>query len=124
MKPHPQADILRAIADGKKVQMSNDDYVWIDADLQCIVNNPKGAFRIKSDININGREIPCPVRKPLGHRKKYWFVSFWGEALVENDAWNGAIIDHARLKRGLVHSTKEAAIAHAEALLSFTRSDK
>jgi len=75
-------------------------------------------------ININGHEVPAPVREPLELGKMYLFVHFWDDAVVSEVTWSDDRVDRHRLKWGLIHSTKEAAIAHAEALLSFTRSDK
>lgn len=125
LTPHPQADILQAIADGKTVQMSNEDYEWVDADLKCLVNYPTGAFRIKPEtININGREVPCPVREPLQEGDVYFIANLYNESFVTSNTWTECSAAMLWLGRGLIHLTPEAAIAHAEALLSFTRSDK
>ena len=65
-KPHPHADILRAIADGKKIQgRAGDSLPWIDADLEDVVREPHVQFRIAPEtVLINGVECPKPVVKP------------------------------------------------------------
>ena len=130
MSKHPQANILRAIADGKVVQMRStvnmkDNDWWEPADVLSYIGSGTHEFRIKPEtININGFDVPIPMREPLKLGQMYFFVHCWDDAVVSEVIWNGDRIDRHRLKWGLIHSTKEAAIAHAEALLSFTRSDR
>ena len=69
---------------------------------------------------INGIEVPCPVLEQLTVGTKYTKVV----VAYEESTWNGWGCDIADLQNGLIHLTKEAAIAHAEALLRFTRGDK
>lgn len=73
-------------------------------------------------ITINGHVVPKPLtvteEYPTvflpGIDREVLYICYTGES-------NVAIRDY--LKRGLLHSTKEAAIAHARALLSFTEED-
>lgn len=126
MRAHPQAKILRAIADGKQMRMrvgSITVNVTGDEALKYMLEGQDISIKPET-ININGHEVPAPVREPLELGKMYLFVHFWDDAVVSEVAWSGDRVDRHRLKLGLIHSTKEAAIAHAEALLSFTRSDK
>lgn len=129
LTPHPQAHILRAIADGKTVQIRHeDDYAWWEpTDALGYINSDKHKFRIKpDDITINGHEVPCPAREPLEDGARYWVpdIKYPDVALYDFGSWSGDSQDTSRLKAGIIHFTKEAAIAHAEALLSFTRNDK
>lgn len=125
MKEHPQAEILRAIADGKTVQRLKDRGLWVDASLNCLCNYPTGSFRIKPEtITINGHEVPAPVREPLKPHQTYWVAGPDRECIAERFKWTDDPIENHWFKRGLIHLSEEAAIAHAEALLSFTRSDK
>lgn len=71
-------------------------------------------------ININGYEVPEPVREPLECDQEYWTVEFIGADLSDAYTWEGDDIDKRYLKRGVIHLTKEAAVLHAKALLSFT----
>lgn len=63
MKPHQHADILRAIADGKKIQMFEKG-VWYDAGLRNFASYcGRTEFRIAPEtITIN--EVECPKPMP------------------------------------------------------------
>ena len=84
---------------------------------------PNSEYRRKTrTININGHEVPEPVREPLESGTMYYMPE-----LSSNDSdlsvrltWKCDDIDELWLKRGVIHLTKEAATAHAKALLSFT----
>lgn len=74
-------------------------------------------------ININGFEVPEPCREPLEYGTMYWIpmVTSIGRTLSVCFKYLGGEFDIYRLNQGLIHLTQEAAIAHAEALLSFTK---
>jgi len=72
-------------------------------------------------ININGHEVPEPVREKLGDDQTYYTVALTSPSSIIGYDWNGDGIDLMLLKSGLIHLTREAAVAHAEALLSFTK---
>ena len=71
-------------------------------------------------ININGHEVPEPVRRPLASECKYFAPTIDGFYLAAEYYWQDDETDNRLLERGLVHLTEKAAIAHAKALLSFT----
>lgn len=80
------------------------------------------AYRRKPTFaKFNGISIPVPVQvaPPIG-------AIYWIPMIEEADytsslfVWAGSDSDFLRLKRGLVHRDKEAAVQHAKALLSFT----
>lgn len=125
LQPHPQAEWLIAMAQGKPVQRLTAGGLWVGASLSCLCNYPSGTFRIKPEtITINGHEVPCPVREPLGAGQGFWLADTTHTCLCAWYAWSSTTLYRSWLDLGLIHSTKEAASAHAEALLSFTRSDK
>jgi len=76
-------------------------------------------------ININGFEVPEPVRVALKYEQEYYSVSDFMRA---DDCtpyqWEGDEVDFRFLKCGLIHLTKEAAEQHANALLSFTKKNE
>lgn len=130
LTPHPKAEILRAIADGKIVQRRNALYIkddWFDDDNPLVyLTDDTFEWRVKPEtITINGHEVPAPVREPLKEDQEFFMADgtqvtnpvrfYWSSKSRSMLVW---------LERGLIHLTEEAAIAHAEALLSFTRSDK
>lgn len=77
-------------------------------------------------ININGFEVPEPVREPLKLGQKYYIPSF--DELSENGVdrlyWRGDKFDNIYLKNGMIHVEEGNAILHKEALLSFTITKK
>ena len=76
-------------------------------------------------ININGHEVPEPVRdsSEMGEEAYYYMPSLYHLSGFVPVVWYSDCADLERLHRGLVHLTKEAAQAHAEALLSITRQE-
>lgn len=71
-------------------------------------------------ININGHEVPEPMRKAPEVGTKYYLVACQIMALVVCTVWSGEKFDNLWLQRGLCHLTRESAEMHAKALLSFT----
>ena len=73
-------------------------------------------------IHINGFEVPEPCREPLACDTKYYMPDIVDslDGKWARSAWDDDEVDHARLKAGIVHLTKEAAEMHAKALVSFT----
>lgn len=118
---HPQADILRAIADGETVQCYTSGG-WIDSHtyeaLTDIAYKRSYKYRVKpKTLVINGHEVPEPVREPLNEGDVYYRVDVPSITCL---TWGNDSYDTEMLRRGLIHLTKEAAIAHTSALLSFT----
>ncbi|MEM8238635.1 hypothetical protein Q4R49_13065 [Morganella morganii subsp. sibonii] len=82
--------------------------------------NPGCKYRLKPRyIDINGYQVPEPVREPLKIGQVYWLVRIYGA--VDSFEWEGERVCSAWLERGLIHLTKEDAEAHSAALLSFTQ---
>ena len=78
-------------------------------------------FRLKQGtININGFEVPEPERIPLPFNSKYFIPNLHDKQLCLHRIWYNTESDAKLLVSGVVHKTKEAAIQHAKALLSFT----
>lgn len=87
--PHKHADILRAIADGKKIEcriyQSKRVGNWREANLQDVCNNPGDMeYRIAPEtVTVNGVECPKPnqeskcywvtIARTNGHRETYRF---------------------------------------------------
>ena len=70
-------------------------------------------------IEINGYKVPVPERKPLEHGTEYFVPHLWSGG-IRGFKWEGVDNEQNTLNNGLVHLTEEAALAHVEALLSFT----
>ena len=131
---HVNAEILRAIADGKKVQYRNTTSVeswartgpWKDFDVKSIEAcfnllaghlNADVEWRIApKTIKIGDYEVPEPCRKVPEIGQKIWVVDPFCH--FTEFAWNGNKACHLALEGGFVHLTKEAARQHYEAIKS------
>ena len=71
-------------------------------------------------ISINGFDVPTAEREAPQMNSEYFTVSIGVEDRFNRHIWCNDSYDRHWLKCGLIHLTKEAAIQHAKALLSFT----
>jgi hypothetical protein len=71
-------------------------------------------------ININGYEVPEPIRVKPRVGDIYYTASLTNE-MIDSYFFADDTIDNRWLRQGLLHKTKEAAELHLEALLSFTK---
>jgi hypothetical protein len=124
MNPHPHAEVLRAIADGVplsefEASPTND---WCDASdlyhrIGDMVRFPeKWQIRRKPQhIMVNGFKVP----KPLDVMPEFGDV--FSASIEEEPLFSSCICCSTWAKRcferGIAHATKEAAIAHAKAML-------
>lgn len=128
---HINAEILRAIADGKKVQYrdttSDENYNWTDFEVRVIeacwsvlTGVPKLEWRIAPKIvKIGEHEVPEPCRVTPEVGFKFWVLTpFGGAALF---TWDGSKPCYDALKGGFVHLTQEAAEQHYEAIKSLLK---
>ena len=65
--------------------------------------------------------VPEPVREPLECGQVYFIPGLVELRFVQEFSWQGDVSDKLFLRCGLIHLTKEAAVIHAEALLSLTK---
>jgi len=123
---HPHAWVLRAIADGEPI-----------SDFECVNRSWKGeewepateysgwvffpgfwqVRRKQKTIKVNGFDVPEPLREPLKDNVNYCIPDPKMEDLFDYQTWTGHKLDMVWLSRGLIHLTKENAIAHAKAML-------
>lgn len=94
----------------------HDHPIWKDS--LCYFRKPEPP----KFININGYEVPEPCRTPLSKRESYYLVNISNAEIIKFD-WSGDDIDKKWLKKGIIHTTREAAEIHVKALLSFTAVD-
>ena len=64
--------------------------------------------------------MPEPVRRPLEDEQEYFVADVVSENFTRSFFWDDDDADNDMLKAGIIHLTREAAEAHAKALLSFT----
>jgi hypothetical protein len=76
--------------------------------------------RVPKTILINGRDVPEPARTRPDHGLDYWVPSLLHSERVLGYVWKDDEMDRRWFAAGFIHLTREAAVAHAEALCSFT----
>lgn len=130
MKPHPHAEVLRAIADGvplDEFEGMTVTEIWYDLDEVVAVSRGNGSVgwitepdrwqirRKPQHIIVNGFKVP----KPLDVMPQYGQIYYpaLDEAAYYAAGSTGAGWVCICLQRGIAHATKEAAIAHAKAML-------
>ena len=126
--PHPFAEILRGIADGKTCQYREDDkwedYPFSGTDLMHLLALPDtpspSQWRVKPDV-VNVIEVPAPERTPLNYYQRYFVPETRNESGVVELHWDGGAEDLRLLERGQVHLTHEAAKAHHDAIIFTSR---
>ena len=127
MSGHPHADLMAKAAEIAKTdkewwrhfEFKNTTGIWMG-----MTENTGfydfAEYRLKPRfIDINGHQVPEPVREPLKIGQVYWLARIHGA--VDSFEWEGDHECRAWLECGLIHLTKEAAEAHAAALFSFTQ---
>jgi len=129
-KPHPHAELMAQYAqDAKETdkpwerweRFSEMFCKWVPLKEPTSFDTDVKYRRKPQTININGYEVPEPAGNTLPSGYAYWIVTPSLEIPVIREVWDNELEIHSiRLKRGLVHTTREAAELHAKALLSFT----
>lgn len=79
-------------------------------------------WRIKpKTININGFEVPEPLREKPERDTDYYVPTISDfNSFINEYTWEGDHIDNKFFSKGFIHLTEDAAELHAKALLSFT----
>jgi hypothetical protein len=121
---HPHAWVLRAIADGEpqsNFEVQNHNWAqWENAIEWAGWIHEPGYWQVRrkqKTIKVNGFDVPAPVRDIDDQQQCYvpdiTDVSMvFGFNFSEASSWRVTCRD-----RGLIHLTKENAIAHAKAIL-------
>ena len=77
------------------------------------------AFSIKPKMTlVNGFEVPEPIRVKPNNGDNIFVASIDNISFCFESTWINHEVDCLRLSRCVCHSTKEAAIAHAKAMLN------
>lgn len=127
MTGHPHADLMAKAAEiaktdkewWKHFEIKTPHFdAWSEMDNEVFFDNDE--YRLKPRfIDINGHQVPEPVREPLEDDQEYWIADIRYAPSVFN--WENNDADYRWLERGIIHLTKEAAESHSAALLSFTQ---
>lgn len=84
-----------------------------------LLMDTSGWYIVPTTININGYEVPEPLRTAPRLGNQYYIAST-GVDTPSRYEWLDDDVDYLYLAKGILHLTKEAAILHAKALISFT----
>lgn len=121
MTPHKHAEVLRQIADGVPLYefevSGNGLGHWMELKHASIIAEPDfWVVRRKPQyIMVNGFKVPRPLSLPL--KDGYLYVADIGREEFYEAIQVGSIWADRAKQRGIAHATKEAAIAHAKAML-------
>ena len=110
--------IVEAAAGGAVIEFKQGG-VWHEKshnDISCDYE-----YRIKpKTIRIGEHDVPEPLREMPTLGTDYYITDIAGASLYGVATWVCDVEDITWFNRGMVHSTKDAAICHAKALLSLT----
>lgn len=120
-------EVIYIIGQGKKVEYKYSEATseWQELELNNFtlenLFDENYSFRIKPEIiTIGDVSFPKPESENPKSDTEYFFPSFFRPYLVGCFEWAGDDDDYKLLKAGLVHLTKENAIAHAKALIKLS----
>ena len=68
-------------------------------------------------FTVNGFEVPEPMSTPPKRGIEYFIADPTCDTYSRQPVWCNDVYDEAYLSRRICHTTKEAAIAHAKAML-------
>ena len=112
------APIIAAAAEGKVVQYLAADGNWYDGSGAFISPNK---YRVKPEepktIKVNGFDVPEPMREAPAWGASYFSAKPSAEGYYNGYSWDDLPLENRWLQRGLLHTTAEAAVAHAKAML-------
>ena len=112
------APIITAAAAGKVAQYLAEDGNWYTITGVFVYPNK---YRVKPEepktIKVNGFDVPEPMRAAPLRMVKFYIPAMTVRDLHVINSWVGSEYDRRALKLGVAHSTKEAAVAHAKAML-------
>ena len=128
--PHPHKDILIAIANGlplsevesRHITWANDTWEQLDDRYYYdILKYPHSwKLRIKTKtVTFNGMELPEPVTETPSDMDILYVPRPESPDNYVKFHWLNSEYDPLALKKGLIHKTKEAAIAWADAMTPF-----
>lgn len=109
--------VVQAAAEGYGTQ-SLCAGVWYDTsgDIELLTSHI--IYRVKPrTITVNGFEVPEPMRDKPSKGCAYFISSTVDTNMFIRDTWIDDKLGNRWLDSGLCHTTKEAAIAHAKAML-------
>ena len=131
MKTLTPPEVVQVLRAGKRVEIrgfnasQNDDWKPLDEHETHIrvLTNGFFMFRLAQEmITIDGISFPAPESEPPELGTEYWIaeLSYEYYATTIPILWADDSADHMYLKRGLIHLSRENAVAHTEALIKLS----
>lgn len=127
MTEHKHASVLRAIAGGvnpdnfeaKRINHRNENWkIFTEYAGNVIAFGEAWEVRRKQQhILVNGFKVPKPLDVMPGINSQYFVVAILSDVMFDEYTWTGCSTEKRWLEKGVLHATKEAAIAHAKAML-------
>ena len=126
-KPHPHAEILRAIADGvplSEFEATSNGRSWFnvkDAKMTDWFFSDPQQWQVRRKQRthvVNGFTVPAPMDKESEEGARYYSATPDAIEFFNDRPWDGGNYDKRVFSRGLCFATKEAAIANAKAMLN------
>ena len=124
MAPHPQADVLRAIADGHQK--------FYTASFDCILDPAQALYRITlgeiltvcpAMVTVGKHSWPAPMTTAPAMHSLYWASCPISPTDLFCLLWTDDQVDKEHLKKNMCHSTKYAAMQHAKAMIAISVGD-
>lgn len=111
--------VVQAAAEGEAIEFRSPAGTWrpkLGLEVPTLLAGIQ--YRIKpKTIKVNGFDVPEPMRKPPKINSTYWVVNLTYTDLCDDCKWEACVVDEMFLSRGICHITREAATAHALAML-------
>lgn len=122
-KDHPQATLLRWIADGKEIQYLAGT-TWYDAVneklLVSIVNGRAyelNTYRIKpKTIRIGKYDVAEPMKEKLVPGTQYFYITAFGDDGVNDVIWDNHSSDHLAISSQMAWLNRKDALLAAKAI--------
>lgn len=122
MKP---LEVLEELRLGKEVEYRYLDDTWVEYKQTSpvgILTSTEYSFRIKPRemITIGDVTFPKPQKVRYSVGTEYYFPCLEVKNLYSSYIWGDDCLDNDLLQKGILHLTKENAIAHAKALIKLS----
>lgn len=128
IKGHIHAEIMAEYAEVAKTnpkpweefQYDMGNYIWYNLNKHPKWNVNYTYRRKPKTIRIGEYDVPEPLKVKPEYGATYYTIYF-DHSCYNKLVWIDDDDDEYNYQQGLAHATKEAAILHAEAILSFTK---
>jgi len=114
--------LLQALIDDKQLESVDNDGKWktvVDFPFTALYLFCHDKLRVKQPtIRIGEVDVPEPLRVAPAKGTEYWVANTIDERFYSPMSWSNHGIDRLLLSRDLVHTSQEAAVAHAKALIA------